>query len=196
MEKFNKLSATAVPMDIINIDTDMILPKQFLKVITREGLGDALFFDYRYNEDGSENADYILNDEHYRQSEILVAGDNFGCGSSREHAPWALEDFGIRCVISTSFGDIFYNNCFNNGICPIVLPESEHREIMELIKDKDSSQISVDLENKTIVAGNKKYDFEMESSEQNRLLNGLDHIGITMEYEADIAEFEKNQKNV
>lgn len=195
MKKFTKLSGIAVPMELKNIDTDMILPKQFLKVITRDGLGDKAFFEMRYNEDGSDNPDFILNDSHYNNSEILIAGDNFGCGSSREHAPWALEDFGIRCIISTSYADIFYNNCFNNGICPIVLPADEHAEIMNLAKDKDTSNMTVDLENMTIIAGNKTYSFEMNEAERNRLLNGLDHIGITLQYENEIDNFENTDKN-
>ena len=182
-------------MDLINIDTDMIIPKLFLKTIKRTGLGINLFDDMRYNEDRSEIESFILNDEHYRNAQILVAGDNFGCGSSREHAPWALADFGIRCVISTSYADIFYNNCFNNGICPVVLAEEDHREIMDLVKDKDASDISVNLELKQVIAGNKIYTFDMEDSRRERLLEGLDHIGITLQYKENIDVFEAQDKN-
>lgn len=191
MDKFTKLHGICVPMDLINIDTDMILPKQYLKTIQRTGLGVHAFEDVRYDTDGNEIPDFILNDAHYRHAKILIAGDNFGCGSSREHAPWALADFGIRCVISTSIADIFYNNCFNNGICPIVMPPEDHRDIMNLVKDPDASHISVDLETKTIIAGNKIYPFDMDDALRNRLLKGLDHIGITMEYEDDISEWER-----
>ncbi len=194
MEKFTKLNGIAVPMDLINIDTDMIIPKLFLKTIKRTGLGENLFDDMRYNEDRTENKDFILNDDHYRNAQIIVAGDNFGCGSSREHAPWALADFGVRCVISTSFADIFWNNCFNNSICPVIVDEESHREIMNLVKDKDSSEISVDLENRQIIAGNKIYLFEMEDSRRRRLLEGLDHIGITLQYKNEIESFEKQDK--
>ena len=191
MEKFTKLSGICVPMDLINIDTDMILPKQYLKTINRTGLGIHAFEDMRYDQDGNENPDFILNHAHYRHAKILIGGDNFGCGSSREHAPWALLDFGIRCVISTSIADIFYNNCFNNGICPIVIDPQSHREIMDLVKHPDTSEITVNLEKNHIVAGNKVYPFNMDNALKNRLLNGLDHIGITLEYEDDISQWEK-----
>ncbi len=190
MKKFTTLQGICAPMDLINIDTDMILPKQYLKVITRTGLGIHAFEDIRYSEDGNEIPDFILNDPHYRNAQILIAGDNFGCGSSREHAPWALADFGIKCVISTSIADIFYNNCFNNGICPIILPPEDHREIMNLVKTPDASEITINLERKTIVAGNKIYPFDMDDALRNRLLNGLDHIGITLEHEDAITEWE------
>ena len=189
------MTGIAAPIDLINIDTDMIIPKLFLKTIKRTGLGVNLFDDMRYNEDRSEIESFILNDEHYRNAQILVAGDNFGCGSSREHAPWALADFGIRCVISTSYADIFYNNCFNNGICPVVLAEEDHREIMDLVKDKDASDISVNLELKQVIAGNKIYTFDMEDSRRERLLEGLDHIGITLQYKENIDVFEAQDKN-
>ena len=195
MNKFTKLTGIAAPMDLINIDTDMIIPKLFLKTIKRTGLGVNLFDDMRYNEDRSEIESFILNDEHYRNAQILVVGDNFGCGSSREHAPWALADFGIRCVISTSYADIFYNNCFNNGICPVVLAEEDHREIMDLVKDKDASDISVNLELKQVIAGNKIYKFDMEDSRRERLLEGLDHIGITLQYKENIDVFEAQDKS-
>ena len=195
MDKFDKLNAIAIPMDLINIDTDMIIPKQFLKTIKRTGLGVNAFYEMRYNEDGSEKQDFVLNDEHYRNGQILVAGDNFGCGSSREHAPWALADFGIKCVISTSYADIFFNNCFNNGICPVIVEPEQHKEIMELVKDKSASNITVDLEQKTIIAGNKVYNFEMEESRRQRLLQGLDHIGITMQYETDIDNYEDSRQH-
>ena len=195
MDKFTTLAGIAVPMDLINIDTDMIIPKLFLKTIKRTGLGVNLFDDMRYNEDRSEVESFILNDTHYRNAQIIVAGDNFGCGSSREHAPWALADFGILCVISTSFADIFYNNCFNNGICPVVLTEEDHREIMDLVKDKEASTISVSLELKQVIAGNKFYTFDMDDSHRERLLEGLDHIGITLQYKENIRAFEAQDKN-
>lgn len=191
MEKFDKLSGVAAPMPLVNIDTDMIIPKQFLKTIKRTGLGANLFDEMRFNLDGSEIEDFVLNQPAYREAEILVAGDNFGCGSSREHAPWALLDFGIRCVISTSYADIFYNNCFKNGILPIVLPKEAVDALMEDAERGANARISVDLENQ-IVSGSdgKEYAFDVDSFKKHCLMNGLDDISLTMEKEKSIDKFE------
>ncbi|MFT4743070.1 MAG: 3-isopropylmalate/(R)-2-methylmalate dehydratase small subunit [Yoonia sp.] len=191
MEKFTSLSGIAAPMDLVNIDTDMIIPKQFLKTIKRSGLGVNLFDEMRYNLDGSEISDFVLNQPAYRDASILVAGDNFGCGSSREHAPWAIADFGIRCVISTSFADIFYNNCFKNGILPIVLPEDQRDALMEDAGNGANARIEVDLETQTVTgAGGETYYFELDAFKKHCLLNGLDDIGLTMEKVTSIDTFE------
>ena len=182
MDKFTKLTGVAAPMPLVNIDTDMIIPKQFLKTIKRTGLGANLFDEMRFDRDGNEIDDFVLNQPAYRNAEILVAGDNFGCGSSREHAPWALLDFGIRCVISTSFADIFYNNCFKNGILPIVLPQEEVDKLMDDAERGANAVITVDLESQTITGpdgGN--ISFEVDPFKKHCLLNGLDDIGLTME---------------
>ena len=192
MEKFTKLTAVAAPMPIINIDTDMIIPKDYLKTIKRTGLGEGLFAEMRYAEDGSDNADFVLNKSAYKGAQILVAGDNFGCGSSREHAPWALLDFGIRCVISTSFADIFYNNCFKNGILPISVSQEELDALMDDAERGANSTISVDLEAQTISGpdgGTIK--FEIDQARKHRLLNGIDDIGETLEKSSDISAFEE-----
>src|SRR5210317_696993 len=162
MEKFKNLTAVAAPLPDINIDTDKIIPKQYLKTIQRTGLGKGLFSELRYNDDGSENKDFVLNKTQYRNAKILVAGDNFGCGSSREHAPWALKDFGITCVISTSFADIFYNNCFQNGILPIVVNAEELDQLMSAAKSQ--TEFNIDLPNQTIQTGNLAFNFEIENS--------------------------------
>src|SRR6056300_589612 len=188
MQKFDKLTGVAAPLDILNIDTDMIIPKQFLKTIKRSGLGKNLFDEMRYTRDGSELPGFVLNKAPYRQAKIIVAGDNFGCGSSREHAPWALLDFGISCVISTSFADIFYNNCFKNGILPIVLEEINVNEINELAHE--GIEISVNLEEQQIIAKNKIYKFDIDPYRKHCLLNGLDDIGITLETENKINSYE------
>jgi 3-isopropylmalate/(R)-2-methylmalate dehydratase small subunit len=195
MEKFNKLTGVAAPMNMINIDTDMIIPKLFLKTIKRTGLGKNLFDEMRYNRDGSEKEDFVLNQPAYRDAKIIVAGDNFGCGSSREHAPWALLDFGIRCVISTSFADIFYGNCFKNGILPIkVTPE----QLEALFDDADrgsNATLSVDLEAQEITGpdgGTIK--FEIDEFRKHCLLNGLDEVGLTMQKKDHIDSFEGSQK--
>lgn len=191
MEKFNSLSGIAAPMALVNIDTDMIIPKQFLKTIKRSGLGVNLFDEMRYNLDGTEIADFILNQPAYRDAQILVAGDNFGCGSSREHAPWAIADFGIRCVISTSFADIFYNNCFKNGILPIVLPEDQRDALMKDAEKGANARISVDLETQTVTGSDgETYHFELDSFKKHCLQNGLDDIGLTMEKVTSIDTFE------
>ena len=192
MDKFNTLTGVAAPLEITNVDTDMIIPKQYLKTIKRTGLGAGLFSEMRFNDDGSENADFVLNKTAYRHAKILVAGDNFGCGSSREHAPWALLDFGIRCVISTSFADIFYNNCFNNGILPIVVSESDLEKLFDDAKRGANATLTVDLEAQEIHGpdgGTVKFD--IEPARKNKLLNGLDDIGVTMEKTPHIASFEQ-----
>jgi 3-isopropylmalate/(R)-2-methylmalate dehydratase small subunit len=191
MDKFTQLSGIAAPMPLVNIDTDMIIPKQFLKTIKRSGLGVNLFDEMRYNQDGSEIPGFVLNQPAYRQASILVAGDNFGCGSSREHAPWALADFGIRCVISTSFADIFYNNCFKNGILPIVLPEAERDLCLRDAEKGANARIEVDLEAQTItLSDGQVIRFEVDPFRKHCLLNGLDDIGLTLEKAGAIASFE------
>jgi len=194
MQKFDQLTGVAAPLDILNIDTDMIIPKQFLKTIKRSGLGKNLFDEMRYDRDGSEMADFVLNRAPYRQAEILVAGDNFGCGSSREHAPWALLDFGIRCVISTSFADIFYNNCFKNGILPIVVSPDERDALMADAADTENPELSIDLVAQTIRRPNGvTISFEVDAFRKKCLLEGLDDIGLTMEKSVSIDDFEANR---
>ena len=191
MEKFEKLTAIAAPMPLINIDTDMIIPKQFLKTIKRSGLGVSAFHEMRYNLDGSENPDFVLNHEAYKGVNILVAGDNFGCGSSREHAPWALLDFGIRCVISTSFADIFYNNCFKNGILPVVVTEDELQLLMKDAEKGSNARMVVDLENQQIeTSDGEVISFDVDQHRKHCLINGLDDIGLSMEKIASIDAFE------
>ncbi|AYE99810.1 3-isopropylmalate dehydratase small subunit [Paracoccus yeei] len=196
MDKFTTLTGIAAPMPLVNIDTDMIIPKQFLKTIHRSGLGKNLFDEMRYNPDGSEVPDFVLNQPAYRQAEIIVAGDNFGCGSSREHAPWALLDFGIRCVISTSFADIFFNNCFKNGILPIFMPPEVVEVLMEDARKGANARMTVDLENQTVTTSDgQSFPFQVDPFRKHCLLNGLDDIGLTMEkapaidaYEAQMAQ--------
>ena len=191
MEKFEKLAGVAAPMPLVNIDTDMIIPKVFLKTIKRSGLGVNLFDEMRYDREGNEKPDFVLNKPQYRDAKILVAGDNFGCGSSREHAPWAIADFGIKCVISTSFADIFYNNCFKNGILPLVLPEDEVDTLMKDAEKGANSIIEVDLENQTIVSSDGEiFRFDVDPFKKHCLLNGLDDIGLTMEKENHITAYE------
>ena len=191
MDKFTTLTGIAAPMPLVNIDTDMIIPKQFLKTIHRSGLGKNLFDEMRFNTDGTEVADFILNQPAYRQSQIIVAGDNFGCGSSREHAPWALLDYGIRCVISTSFADIFYNNCFKNGILPIVMPQEIVDVLMEDARKGANARMTVDLENLTVTTSDgQSFGFELDPFRRHCLLNGLDDIGLTMEKSASIDVYE------
>jgi 3-isopropylmalate/(R)-2-methylmalate dehydratase small subunit len=192
MDKFTKITGIAAPMPLVNIDTDMIIPKQFLKTIKRSGLGVNLFDEMRYNSDGSERADFVLNQPAYRESQIIVAGDNFGCGSSREHAPWALLDFGIRAVISTSFADIFYNNCFKNGILPIVLPKEAVEVLMDDARKGANARMTIDLESQTVTSSDGQvFAFEVDGFKKHCLLNGLDDIGLTMEKAASIDSFEK-----
>ena len=196
MEPFVQLEGVVAPLDAVNVDTDMIIPAIYLKSIERTGFGPHLFDRYRYNEDGSENPDFILNQEAYRSSKILVSGPNFGCGSSREHAPWALEDYGIRCVIAPSFADIFFNNCFKNGLLPLTLPEPDVRRIMDKAKDNPGFQITVDLEAKQVRDGEEEIvvDFEVDEFRRYCLLNGLDDIGLTLQHEDVISAFEARQR--
>ncbi|MDP5350097.1 MAG: 3-isopropylmalate dehydratase small subunit, partial [Paracoccaceae bacterium] len=191
MEKFTKLSGIAAPMPLVNIDTDMIIPKQFLKTIKRSGLGVNLFDEMRYDGEGKEIPDFVLNKPQYRDAQILVAGDNFGCGSSREHAPWALLDFGIRCVISTSFADIFFNNCFKNGILPIALPQEQVDILMKDAEKGANARIEVDLESQTVTSSDGEvFSFEVDAFKKHCLLNGLDDIGLTLEKATSIESFE------
>lgn len=191
MEKFTKLTGVAAPLPIINIDTDMIIPKDYLKTIKRTGLGKGLFAEMRFNEDGTENPDFVLNKPAYRNTQILVAGDNFGCGSSREHAPWALLDFGIRCVISTSFADIFYNNCFKNGVLPIMVSQADLDKLMDDASRGANARLTVDLETLTISGPDGgSITFELDEFKRHCMLNGLDDIGLTMEKADSISGFE------
>ena len=192
MQNFTKLTGIAAPMALVNIDTDMIIPKQFLKTIARTGLGKNLFDEMRYNLDGSEIADFVLNQPAYRHAEIIIAGDNFGCGSSREHAPWALLDFGIRCVISTSFADIFYNNCFKNGILPIVMPQEVVDVLMADARKGANARQTVDLQAQTVTTSDGQvFSFTVDPFRKHCLMNGLDDIGLTLEKVAAIDRFEK-----
>ena len=191
MEKFTTLTGVAAPMPLVNIDTDMIIPKQFLKTIQRSGLGKNLFDEMRFTQDGQEIPEFVLNQPAYRSAQILVAGDNFGCGSSREHAPWALLDFGIRCVISTSFADIFFNNCFKNGILPVVLPKDAVDHLMDDARKGANARITVDLETQTVTASDgKTFAFDVDPFKKHCLMNGLDDIGLTLEKAASIDTFE------
>jgi 3-isopropylmalate/(R)-2-methylmalate dehydratase small subunit len=192
MQKFTTLTGIAAPMPLVNIDTDMIIPKQFLKTIARTGLGKNLFDEMRYNLDGTEIADFVLNQPAYRKAEIIIAGDNFGCGSSREHAPWALLDFGIRCVVATSFADIFYNNCFKNGILPVVMPQEVVEVLMADAKRGENARQTVDLVAQTVTTSDgQTFPFEVDAHRKHCLLNGLDDIGMTLEKAAAIDSFEK-----
>ena len=193
MQKFNKLKSIPAYLPIVNIDTDMLIPKQFLKTIKRTGLGKNLFFEMRYDDQGNIIKDFILNKEPFNKSKILIAGKNFGCGSSREHAPWALLDFGITCVISSSYADIFYNNCFKNGILPIVLDEEKIKQISEYSNRKE--EIEIDLNNQKIVFGNNEISFEIDSFKKKCLLEGLDDIALSLEKTDKIISFEKNLRN-
>jgi len=192
MEKFKTLKGIAAPMPLINIDTDMLIPKQFLKTIKRTGLGENLFFEMRYDQNGNKIKDFILNREHYSKSSIIIGGANFGCGSSREHAPWALKDFGIKCIISTSFADIFFNNCFKNGILPIVVSEDIHKNLLLDADTERTSNMKIDLENQKIIRNNGDHlDFEVDEFKKYCLLNGLDDIGLTLKNSDKIIGFEK-----
>ena len=195
MEKFSTLTGVAAPMNKINIDTDMIIPKQFLKTIQRAGLGKHLFDEMRFDRDGNEVEDFVLNKPAYRDAQILVAGDNFGCGSSREHAPWALLDFGIRCVISTSFADIFYNNCFKNGILPIKVSKEDLDKLMDDAERGANATLTVDLGNQKIFGPDGgEVSFEMDAFKKQCLLNGLDDIGLTMKNKDKIENFEDQNR--
>ena len=196
MDKFTVVEGVAAPMPLINIDTDMIIPKQFLKTIKRSGLGKNLFDEMRFNEDGKEIPSFVLNKEAYRSSKIIVAGDNFGCGSSREHAPWALLDFGIKVVISTSFADIFYNNCFKNGILPIVVSSEDRDALMGDAEKGANARISVDLEVQEIIRPDgTTVSFEIDDFKKHCLLHGLDDIALSLEKEKSISDFEKKNKS-
>ncbi|MEM8985570.1 MAG: 3-isopropylmalate dehydratase small subunit [Pseudomonadota bacterium] len=194
MDKFTQLTATAAPLDLRNVDTDMIIPKQFLKTIERKGLSRGLFYEMRYDENGAKNADFILHQPAYENAKILIAGDNFGCGSSREHAPWALLDFGIRCVIAPSFADIFYNNCFKNGILPVALPEETVTELMEEARGGNHT-FTVDLDAQTVTTpSGKAVAFDIDATRKHNLLNGLDDIALTLQKTASIETFEDDRK--
>ena len=191
MDKFDKLTGVAAPMPLVNIDTDMIIPKQFLKTIKRSGLGANLFDEMRFDRQGNEIPDFVLNQDAYREAEILVAGDNFGCGSSREHAPWAIKDFGIRCVISTSFADIFYNNCFKNGILPIALPAAAVDVLMKDAEKGANARMTIDLEAQTVTTSDGEvFSFEVDAFKKHCLMEGLDDIGLTMAKVDSIEAFE------
>ena len=193
MEKFKNLKSIPAYLSLMNIDTDMIIPKQFLKTIKRTGLGKSLFYEMRYDENGKIIEDFILNNEPYSKSKILIAGKNFGCGSSREHAPWALLDFGIKCIISTSYADIFHNNCFNNGILPITVNENIIQELSEYSKRKE--EIKINLENQEILYGNKSVKFNLDPAKKIRLLEGLDDISMSLEKVPDIDKYENKIKS-
>lgn len=195
MDAFTKLTAIAAPLPMINVDTDMIIPKLFLRTIKRTGLGVNLFDEMRYDDDGNEIADFVLNKEPYRNAKILISGDNFGCGSSREHAPWALLDFGFRCIIAPSFADIFFNNCFKNGILPVKLPQDQVDALMKAAQDNPSGEINVDLESQTITSSDgTSFSFEVGSFRKHCLLNGLDDIGLTLEKNDKISDYEASNK--
>ena len=195
MEKFDKLNGVAAPLRMINVDTDIIIPKQFLKTVKRTGLGIHAFNDIRYNEDGSEKQDFPLNKPEYKNASILITGENFGCGSSREHAPWAILDMGIRCIIAPSFADIFYNNSFKNGILPIQLPQEQVNQLMDEAESNPDALLEIDLENQTIKRGNKfSFDFEIDPFRKHCLLNGLDDIGLTLEKKTHIKDFESKDQ--
>lgn len=193
MKPFTTLTAIAAPLPLMNVDTDMIIPKQFLRTIKRTGLGQSLFNDLRYDEGGKPKADFVLNNAPYDKAEILVAGENFGCGSSREHAPWALLDFGFRCVIAPSYADIFYNNCFKNGILPVILKQEQVDAVME--DARAGLDITVDLPAQIVRSGNREFRFEMDPFRKRCLVNGLDDIGLTLEKAADIAAYETKVGN-
>ena len=191
MDKFEKLTGVAAPMPMINVDTDMIIPKQFLKTIKRSGLGKNLFDEMRFDDEGRERPDFVLNRPQYRNAEILVTGDNFGCGSSREHAPWALLDFGIRCIVAPGFADIFFNNCFKNGILPVVLPQAQVDMLMKDAEKGANARMTVDLDAQTITTSDGEViGFEVDAFKKHCLLEGLDDIGLTLEKAAAIEGFE------
>lgn len=195
MDKFTTLRAIAAPLPVINVDTDMIIPKQFLKTIKRTGLGVHAFDEMRYQNDGSEDPDFVLNKAPYRNAEILIAGANFGCGSSREHAPWALLDFGIRCIIAPSYADIFFNNSFKNGILPIVLEQEKVDELMKAAQEEPDALLEIDLPNQTITRGNRlQFSFDIEPFRKHCLINGLDDIGLTLEKTGDITAYIENDQ--
>lgn len=193
MKPLKIITSKAVPMDMANVDTDQIIPKQFLKRVERTGFGEFLFYDWRFNDDGSLKADFILNDKSYAGAEILLAKDNFGCGSSREHAPWALLDYGFKVIIAPSFADIFYNNCFQNGMLPLRLASSEIDEIFEIEKANPGAEMKVDLESLELTYAGKVISFELDASKQQKLLEGIDDIGWTLSLASSISSYEKNR---
>ncbi len=194
MTPFTRLDGRGAPLPIANLDTDQIIPKQFLKTVDREGLGKGLFFDLRFDEAGEEKPDFVLNNPSYAGTNLLIAGDNFGCGSSREHAPWALLDFGVRCVIAPSFADIFYNNCFQNGLLPVALPEDQVKTLMEEAKG-GNHLFTVDLETQTVVSpSGARFTFEIDPGRKEKLLKGLDAVGETLQHRGDIDAFEARRK--
>ena len=192
MDAFTKLTGVVAPIDRINIDTDQIIPAVYLKSIERKGFEGALFSSWRYNADGSDNPDFVLNKPGYKNANVLVAGPNFGCGSSREHAPWALRDYGIKCIISTSFADIFYNNCFKNGVLPLVLPAEQVREIMDKAEDNAGIELTVDLVGQRVWDESEEISisFDIDAARKDALVNGLDDIGLTLRMENDISDYE------
>ncbi|MCX7632500.1 MAG: 3-isopropylmalate dehydratase small subunit [Turneriella sp.] len=194
MEKFQTVQSVACPLDLANVDTDQIIPKNFLKRIERTGFGQFLFYDWRFREDGSENPDFVLNFPQFRGAQILLARENFGCGSSREHAPWALLDYGFRVIIAPSFADIFYNNCFQNGILPIKLPAEQVDHLFKVVAQEPRTIFTVDLGTKTIRFGNEQISFDLAETLRQKLLLGLDDIGWTLQFEQEIAEYEKKFK--
>ena len=197
MDPFTSMTGVVAPLDRVNVDTDQIIPAVYLKSIERTGFGDALFAPWRFNPDGSPNPDFVLNVPAYRNSTILVAGNNFGCGSSREHAPWALNDYGIRCIIAPSFADIFYNNCFQNGMLPVRLPEDIVRQIIDHATSNPGSRLNVDLETQRVWSDDEEVSltFEVDASRRHALLNGLDDIGLTLQYEDRITAYETAQQS-
>lgn len=196
MDKFTQLSGIAAPLRMINVDTDIIIPKQFLKTVKRTGLGVHAFHDIRYNEDGSEKDDFVLNTPAYKDASILITGENFGCGSSREHAPWAILDMGIKCVIASSFADIFYNNSFKNGILPIVLPQEQVDQLMDEAENNPDVPLEIDLEKQTVRRGNQfSFEFDIDPFRKHCLLNGLDDIGLTLEKKTHIKSFEQTDQD-
>lgn len=195
MKKFTTLTATATPLDILNIDTDMIIPKQFLKTIKRTGLGEFLFHEMRTHVDGTVNPDFILQRAEYKNAKILVTADNFGCGSSREHAPWALSDYGISCVIAPSFADIFYNNCFENGILPAIITSDAKETLINYLNNSTDKTVSVDLPNNIIKFGNHNIGFKIDAFRKQRLLEGLDSIGLSLIHQDAISNYEQNRKS-
>ena len=195
MQPFTTHTAIAAALPLINIDTDMIIPKQFLKTIKRSGLGANLFDEMRFDEHGNEIADFVLNKEPYRKAGTLIAGDNFGCGSSREHAPWALADFGIKCIIAPSFADIFHNNCFKNGILPIALPQEQIDQLTEYAQNQPNPEITIDLQEQRILAGNSVYSFEVDPFRKKCLLEGLDDIGLTLQKTTHIDAYEQSKQS-
>jgi 3-isopropylmalate/(R)-2-methylmalate dehydratase small subunit len=196
MKAFTTLRASAAPLDMMNVDTDIIIPKQFLKTIKRSGLGVSAFYNLRYDDQGQVNPDFVLNKPEYKEAQILITGENFGCGSSREHAPWAILDMGFRCIIAPSFADIFYNNSFKNGILPIALPTAQVQDLMRSAQEDPGGILEIDLERQTITRGNTlRFEFEIDPFRKHCLINGLDDIGLTLEKQVAIENFENTDKH-